>query len=159
VTAPRRRLAPRTLDVRVSRDGVRPPVSDARVAAIAGRVLRAERATAAMVAITFVSRRRIAALNRRHLGHRGATDIVTLEHARPSPVAPVVGDIYIAPEVARQNARTHGVPVREEVARLVVHGVLHALGWTHDEGDERERSPMWRRQEALLRRLAVSGLI
>jgi ssRNA-specific RNase YbeY (16S rRNA maturation enzyme) len=34
--------------------------------------------------------------------------------------------------------------------RLVVHGTLHVLGWDHPDGPERERAPMWRRQERLL---------
>jgi probable rRNA maturation factor len=45
------------------------------------------------------------------------------------------------------------VPVREEVARLVVHGTLHVLGREHPEDEGRTRSPMWRRQERLLAHL------
>ena len=45
-------------------------------------------------------------------------------------------------------------PVRRELARLVVHGVLHVLGYDHPEDDDRERSPMWRRQEKIVARLA-----
>jgi probable rRNA maturation factor len=41
--------------------------------------------------------------------------------------------------------------VREELLRLVVHGVLHVLGHDHPEDDARYTSPMWRRQERLLR--------
>ena len=52
-----------------------------RVRAIAARVLAAEKCRAAMIAITFVDDRTIARLNRTHVGHTGATDIVTLEHA------------------------------------------------------------------------------
>ena len=65
--------------------------------------------------------------------------------------APVVGDVYIAPSVARVNARLSGVTVREELARLVVHGTLHVLGHDHPAVG-RERSAMWRRQEHLLAR-------
>ena len=61
--------------------------------------------------------------------------------------------MYISPEVARENAARHGCGLREEIARLVVHGVLHALGREHPEGDDRTASPMWARQEQLLARL------
>jgi probable rRNA maturation factor len=44
------------------------------------------------------------------------------------------------------------VGIREELVRLVVHGVLHALGHDHPEGEARLRSPMWLRQEALVKR-------
>jgi len=74
---------------------------------------------------------------------------------------PVIGDIYIAPDVARANATRFGRGVREEFARLVVHGTLHVLGHDHPDGTERTASPMWRRQERLLAsatvRRALSG--
>ena len=63
---------------------------------------------------------------------------------------PIIGDIYIAPEVARAQAIAHGVGVREELARLAVHGTLHVLGHDHPEGNARMASPMWKRQEQLL---------
>jgi probable rRNA maturation factor len=129
------------------------------VRTLADAVLRAERVREALVSIAFVSRRAIARLNRTHLGHRGATDVISFAFRPPSPrrgsrrSTGLVGDIYIAPDVARQNALRMGVPRREEVARLVVHGVLHVVGHEHPEGVGRMESPMWRRQEQLLRLL------
>lgn len=63
---------------------------------------------------------------------------------------PVVGDIYICPDVVRNNAERFKVGIREELARVVVHGTLHALGYEHPDGDERTGSDMWRRQERIL---------
>jgi len=137
----------------VSDDGVNVPLTRARVGAIARSVLRAERAGAAQLSITFVSSRRIAALNRRHLAHRGSTDVISFALAPDAARGPIGGDIYIAPDVARRNATAHGVSIREELTRLVVHGVLHVLGFDHPEGVGRDRSPMWRRQEELVARL------
>ncbi|HEU4565520.1 MAG TPA: rRNA maturation RNase YbeY, partial [Gemmatimonadaceae bacterium] len=91
-------------------------------------------------------------LNRRHLGHSGATDVISFGFERAGAEGPVIGDIYIAPDVARDNARRHGSGVREEIARLTVHGVLHVLGYDHPEGAERTTSPMWRLQERLVAR-------
>ncbi len=67
----------------------------------------------------------------------------------------MIGDVYIAPEVARENAAARGVPVREELLRLVVHGTLHVLGYDHPDGPTREQSPMWKRQERIVRRLTA----
>jgi probable rRNA maturation factor len=136
----------------VQADGVRLPLGRAAVQAIARGVLRAERVRAAELSFTFVTARAMAAINRRHLGHRGPTDIITFELA-PVPGRPRTGDVYVCPEVAREHALLHGVSVREEVARLVVHGTLHVLGREHPEDASRTRSPMWRRQEQLLARL------
>jgi probable rRNA maturation factor len=146
-----------SIAVHVEAEGVRLPLSRRRVAELAARVLRAERVRDALVSITFVSSRAIAALNRRHLGHRGATDVISFAFAPAGERAPVIGDIYIAPDEARRNARANGVGVREEIARLAVHGVLHVLGHDHPDGEERTASPMWRRQERLLARLHGAG--
>jgi len=143
-----------SISVDVTERSGRIPLSRARVARIAERVLRAERALDADLSITFVSNRTIAALNRRYLGRSGSTDVISFELGGGVAGAPAVGDVYIAPDVARANARELGIPVTEELARLVVHGTLHALGYEHPEGSREERaaSPMWRRQEWLLRR-------
>jgi probable rRNA maturation factor len=136
--------------VDVATETVRLPVARSRVARVADRVLRAEGVRDAALSITFVSDRRIAALNWQHLRHRGPTDVISFGFAPPHDGAPLEGDIYIAPDVARRNAVANRAPVREELMRLVVHGVLHVLGHDHPEGEERYASPMWRRQEALL---------
>ncbi|NUO62507.1 MAG: rRNA maturation RNase YbeY [Gemmatimonadaceae bacterium] len=140
-----------SLDVEVAADGVRVPLSRERVAELARAALRAEGVRDATLSIAFVPAAAIARINARHLGHRGPTDVISFPIAAVAG-GPRGGDIYIAPEVARTNARRHGAGVREEIARLVVHAVLHVLGHDHPEGEARTTSPMWRRQEALLRR-------
>lgn len=146
------------LVVDVDADGVRPAIARGRIADLARFVLRAERVRDALLSITFVSSAAIARLNRRHLGHAGPTDVISF--GLTPPVAQrtmALGDVYIAPDVARRNARAHGCGVREETARLVVHGVLHVLGHDHPEGEDRTVSPMWRRQERLLARAREAG--
>ena len=128
------------------------------VRALAGFVLQRERVRSAMLSIAFVSRRAIADLNRRHVGHRGHTDVITFALGRATPSAPLVGDIYVAPDVVREQAKRLRVPVREELARVVVHGVLHAIGHDHPEGDGRERSTMWKRQERWLAAARAEGV-
>jgi probable rRNA maturation factor len=145
-----------TLVVQVSTEAGRLPLARQRVADIARVVLRSEGVRDALLSIAFVSPRDIARLNQRHLGHRGTTDVISFQLTR-SHTEPVIGDIYIAPEVARDNAHTHGVGVREELARLVVHGTLHVVGHDHPDGEARATSRMWKRQEALLRRALRRG--
>ena len=119
---------------------------------VATAVLRAERVARADVSITFVKRARIARLNREHLAHTGATDVISFGFAPAFIDGPLTGDVYIAPDVASANARAHKEPVRRELLRLVVHGVLHVIGHDHPEGVARYQSAMWQRQEALLAR-------
>lgn len=141
-----------TVSVYVSAREVRVALASARVEAIARVTLAAERVRDAMLSITFVSNSAIARINARHLGHCGPTDVISFGFAGSDSRPVVVGDIYIAPAVARANAADNDVPVREELARLVVHGTLHVLGYAHPEGNARTTSPMWKRQERLLAR-------
>jgi probable rRNA maturation factor len=140
--------------VDVAFDGVRVGLTRTRVAELAASVVRAERVKDALLSVTFVSAREIARLNEEHLGHEGPTDVISfrLTSQGSGLTAAVIADIYICGTVAKQNARAHRVAVRDELARLVIHGTLHALGWEHPNGEERVGSKMWRRQEELLAR-------
>jgi probable rRNA maturation factor len=142
--------------VSVQADGVRVPVAADRLVELSRNVLRALKVSRAMISVTFVSSRVSATLNRQHLGHRGPTDVITFALGA-DPSGTVIADIYICPDVARHQAKDFRVGVREEIARLVVHGMLHACGWEHPDGDERMTSPMWRRQEQLLQRFWITA--
>ncbi len=139
----------------VSSEGVRVSLSRQRVRQIAQRVLRAEGVKHALVSVTFVSQRAIRALNARHLKRNRDTDVIAFGYRQPGKPPALVGDIYIAAEVARDSARENGVGIREELTRLVVHGTLHVAG--HDHPDrEREKSKMWKHQERLVQQLIAA---
>ena len=142
-----------SLLIDVTNENARAALSRARVVNIARAALRYQRVHDALVSITFVDRETIARLNSKHLGHRGVTDVISFNFVRARPADPVIGDIYICPSVASENAKSRDESVRDETARLVVHGILHVLGYDHPEDDRRETSDMWRRQERLLRRI------
>ena len=145
-----------SLDVDVAAENVRVPLSRDAVRRAAIVVLRAERVRHALVSITFLDKRAMARLNKSHLGHAGATDVISFGFTRAAEADPVVGDIYICADVAREHARERHVGIREELARLVIHGVLHILGHDHPTDDDRETSPMWKRQERLVGRVIRS---
>ena len=148
----RTRVSATSVAVDVAREDVRVALGEERIREIVRAVCRREKVKHALISVTFVGSRRIAAMNRKFLGHAGPTDVITFELEPAAGV--VVGDIYISPEVARENAAAAGVGVREELVRLVVHGTLHVLGYTHDEGEHRTAGAMWKRQEALVAALA-----
>lgn len=92
-------------------------------------------------------------LNRRYLGHHGATDVISFGLGREDRRGAVVGDVYICPEIARDNARRQGISAQEELLRLVVHGTLHVLGYEHPSNATSSNSRMWRKQERVLGRV------
>jgi len=89
-------------------------------------------------------------LNRRSLGADSVTDVIAfgLSHRGRR-----VADIYVCPTRARSAARAARVPEREELVRVLVHGLLHCLGYDHPGGPTRTASRMWRRQERYVERL------
>ena len=143
-------MDPARVIVEVSSTVRRLPLAVSRVKALVETTLAAEKIRDALVSVAFVGRPAITRLNREYLEHEGPTDVITFGMGRETPSMPAVGDIYICPEVAARNARRHGVPVREELERLVVHGTLHVAGHDHPDDESRTSSKMWRRQERIL---------
>jgi len=128
----------------------RPGLSAATVKHLVATTLESERISNAMISVAFVGRTTISRLNRKYLRHEGATDVISFGMGRSARGMPAVGDIYICPDVARVNARTNGIPAREELSRLVIHGTLHVAGYEHPDDDSRTKSKMWKRQERIL---------
>jgi len=112
--------------------------------------LESEHIRDALVSVAFVGIGTITRLNRDYLLRNGPTDVIAFGLERGGGSPPVIGDIYICPQVAERNARRLRISVKREVARLVVHGTLHVLGFDHPEDDTRASSPMWRKQETIL---------
>jgi probable rRNA maturation factor len=130
--------------------GRRLPLPAGVVRRVVDAVLAGERRTAA-ISVTFLGREAMRRLNAEHRGQDRPTDV--LSFALGGPAGPA-GDVYVCRWVAEREARTRGIPIREELIRLVVHGTLHALGRDHPEGPGRMRSAMWRRQERYVESLA-----
>lgn len=82
------------------------------------------------VSITFVDDQTMTRLNRRTLGRRGTTDVIAFDLAEEGLAHEAVGDIYVSLEQARRQSAAYGVRVGEEVVRLVIHGLLHTIGYS-----------------------------
>jgi probable rRNA maturation factor len=128
------------------------PVDTARWRALAAAVLADEAAGPdAELSVTFVDEAPMADLNEQFMGHAGATDVLAfpIDHAPAEPGGPwLLGDVVICPRVAERNAGDHAGSFDDEVALLVVHGVLHLMGMDH--GDADERRAMQARERELL---------
>jgi probable rRNA maturation factor len=111
------------------------------------------------VSILYVDEATIADLNNRFLGKEGPTDVLAfpideepMEGGRspdsggsgpgfnPSPeeVPTLLGDVVICPSVAHRNAPEHAGTYDDELALLLVHGLLHLLGLDHEDAEEAE---------------------
>jgi probable rRNA maturation factor len=91
--------------------------------------------------LTFVDVDDMASLNVEHLGGTGPTDVLSFpldasDHDGPSVGPVLLGDVVVCPSIAAAQAADHAGTLDDELALLVVHGVLHVLGHDHVEPDE-----------------------
>jgi probable rRNA maturation factor len=136
-------------------------VDDEDLSVFAAALARALRLPAESFAIALVSDRTIAALNRRYRHQPRATDVLSFPFERDAAAGlpptregranGYLGDVVISVEAARRNARRYRHSATEEIRLLMVHGVLHLLGYDH----ETDRGQMNRREHALRRRLGL----
>lgn len=103
------------------------------------------------IMVRFVSAKCMAKLNLKHLSHEGPTDVITFDYEEPTRI----GEIVICPAVAAVNAQHHNESIMVELARYLVHGLLHMSGY--DDKTSAERGEMKREEDRLLRRLLNNG--
>jgi probable rRNA maturation factor len=126
-------------------------------------VLQAEAASPeATVCIVITDDAEIRSLNLQFRGVDAPTDVLAFadEPTEPAFVAapdepPYLGDVIVSLPRARVQAATLGHPTEAEVRLLIVHGVLHLLGYDHGTAEEEAR--MWARQDAILSALQGTG--
>lgn len=125
----------------------------------------------AELSMLFVDEKSMSDLNERFLGRPGPTDVLAFpmddelvesgrqpdqggrgpgSQAEPSDAPILVGDVVICPKVAERQSKEHHVTVDEEMTLLVIHGVLHLLGFDHESDDE--AAVMERREQELTAR-------
>jgi probable rRNA maturation factor len=101
------------------------------------------------VSIVFVGSRTIRILNRRYRQKDYPTDVLSFSYGDMAlDQIPFLGEIVISPEIAVRQAICWGVSPEKELRKLLVHGILHLLGYDH----ETDKGQMIRIQTKLLRR-------
>lgn len=105
------------------------------------------------LSIALVDIDEMTALNGEYRGKEGPTDVLSFECDDLCAVIDadepiMLGDVVIAPQVAENQAAEYGHTVEEELNLLLVHGVLHLLGYDHEDDDDAE--VMQARERALL---------
>lgn len=162
-----------TVEVFVADEQSAHPIDTVRWMRLAESVINAEGVRGdAELSMLFVDEDVMADLNKRFHGKDGSTDVLAfpidddpVEGGRspdsggtgpgytstePADMPLMLGDVVVCPAVAHQNAPEHAGTYDDEVALLIVHGILHLMGMDHLEDDEAE--VMERREQELLDR-------
>ncbi len=112
-------------------------------------VLNAEHRRQAAISVVLIDGGYCRRINKTFLGHDRGTDVISF----PMESGAVLeGEVYVNLDRARVQAHEYGVPFMNEVTRLVVHGVLHLIGY--DDGDAVKKKRMRAREDALVKALA-----
>lgn len=143
------------MPVTVAMRGRRVPALAARLARSGRRLLDALRCDGAELSVLLCSDPVMRGLNRHWRGVDRATDVLAFAQREGSGGAPagLLGDVVISVDTARRQAEALGVPLPREAERLLIHGVLHLLGYDHERSPAEARR-MQRRERALARALA-----
>ena len=96
--------------------------------------------------INFISGEDIHAINKSYLKHDYTTDIITFNYS--DSLQQIDGEIFISIDDALSNSKKFKVTLSDELVRLVIHGILHLLGYDH----ETDSGEMNRLQKSLQRR-------
>lgn len=120
-----------------------------RIGELVAFVARAEGVKIGEIDVAVVTSQRISSMNRRYLGCRGATDVLSFDLSGPSgEAAGICGQIVVCGPVAVRQARTRGVGPQRELLLYVLHGLLHLAGY--DDSASPAADAMNERQEELL---------
>lgn len=118
-------------------------------AALQGRIRRAD------LALRLVDAREGQALNRHYRGKDYPTNVLSFPAQLPAGVKlPILGDIVLCAPVVAREAAEQGKPLNHHYAHMTVHGVLHLLGFEHE--DEREAEAMEQLEREILASLDIA---
>lgn len=117
------------------------------------RILVSTGEPCAVVSVELIGDARMRQLNHRYRGRDTTTDVLAFAmRDAPGPFSELLGDVVISIPRAAKQARERGHTVTHELAVLLIHGILHLLGYDH-ERDEREARRMRRQEQKILRTL------
>lgn len=117
----------------------------------------AQKCEGAELSVLLVNDRRMRMLNRQYRGKDKTTDVLSfaMREGEQMPGEPMLlGDVVISLPTAGRQAAEKGHPLEREVAILLIHGILHLLGYDHEQG-EREARRMERLERKLLKKLQL----
>ena len=120
-------------------------VSRAWVKRVLGRALKYQKVSNRGLSVLLTGNKKIRAINKQYLGHDYATDVISFGLDEKD----FLGDIVVSVEMARRKAKELGLTYKEELARYLIHGVLHLLGYK--DKTKKDYLIMHKRQEKILR--------
>jgi probable rRNA maturation factor len=130
--------------------------SSAYIKRIAQQILAVLQIQHKTVELVLVSAQKMRSINRTYRHKDRATNVLSFELADADDPN-FLGEIYVSPAVVIREARTLGVPPKDWLARLIVHGILHLVGYDHITPRDERR--MVRKERELLSLLNIKIVV
>ena len=111
---------------------------------VAKKVLKGENRGMENISIAFVSTAEMQRLNKQYRKKDAPTDVLSFE--KVSDFKEECAEIVICPHVVRENAKESLLTLKKELANVLIHGILHVLGYDH-EISKTEEERMFKKQE------------
>ena len=123
------------------------PIDEESFKKTAKMILKGENKKEANLSIALVGQGRIRELNRRYRGKNRITDVLAFLNTDMG-----LGEIVICLKEAKKNAKRYGLTFEKELSKVLIHGILHLLGYNHEES-EKETERMRKKEEYYLSQL------
>jgi probable rRNA maturation factor len=105
--------------------------------------------SASEISINLVGDARMRHLNREYRQKDRTTDVLAFASREAGgPPSPILGDVVVSVPMAMRQAKSLGHSLNQELARLLIHGLLHLVGYDHERSDK-EAQRMQRKEEKL----------
>jgi probable rRNA maturation factor len=124
---------------------------------VAKKVLKSENKEKGSLSVAFVGEGRMRKLNKKYRNRNRTTDVLSFEGNLKSKLLPKekpdfikeLGEVVICLKTVRKNAKRYGLDFEEELVRVLIHGILHLLGYEHERGGK-EAEEMRKKEEYYL---------
>jgi len=106
--------------------------------------------TAQSISFIFCSDNYLQKINSEFLNHTDLTDVITFNYSKRNNL---VGDVFISTERVKENSKIYNVKFKEELARVMIHGVLHLIGY--NDREEKEKTLMRTLEDEFLKTIMI----
>jgi probable rRNA maturation factor len=119
-------------------------------------VITKKKRKAGEISFVFCSDNYLLDINRHYLKHDTYTDIITFDYSLGDHLQPVSGDVFISIDRVKDNAVKYSNSFESELNRIIIHGVLHLLGYT--DKTKTHKTEMTKQENGCLKLLKTANL-
>lgn len=109
------------------------------------QTIEKEKKTIGTISIIFTTKKELLKINKKYLKHNYNTDIITFSYNDNNLIS---GDLFISLPQIKENSKTYNVTFKQELLRVIIHGVFHLLGY--NDKTEKEKITMRKKENIAL---------